>query len=129
MQGLCDEPGRERQEGHHEQNEQVKPQEERINPREAIGQGGVGEPRTADRQEADDVGQVVGPGMKQLLQGGARRVKRDVQDEQRDGEAEHAVAESFHPVLAENPASVRTVWVSWHGTASFTSALAGGGNL
>ena len=122
-------PGRERQEDHHEQNEQVKSQEERISPREAIGQGGVGQPRTADRQEADDVGQVEGPGMKQPMQGCARRLNRDVQDEQRDGEAEHAVAESFHPVLAENPASARSVWVSWHGTISFASALAGGGNL
>ena len=65
--------------------------------------------------------------MKQLLQGRARRAKRDVQDEHCDGEAEHAVAESFHPVLAEDPASVRGVWVSWHGTVSFASALAGGG--
>ena len=67
--------------------------------------------------------------MKHLLQGCARRVKRDVQHEQRDGEAEHAVAESFHPVLAENPASARGVWVSWHGTVSLASVLAGGGNL
>lgn len=39
-------------------------------------------------------------------------MKRNVDYEQRDGESEHAVAESFHPALAEDPASARGVCVS-----------------
>ena len=66
--------------------------------------------------------------MKRLLQRRARRVKRDVQYEQRDGESEHAVAESFHPVLAEDPASTRGVCVSWHGLSP-SRRLAGGSDL
>jgi hypothetical protein len=30
LQGVCNEPGRERQERHHQQDEQVEPQEDRI---------------------------------------------------------------------------------------------------
>ena len=60
--------------------------------------------------------------MQHLLQRGARRVNREIQYQQRGGEAEHAVAESFHPVLAKNPAPAQGVFVSWHGTASFASA-------
>jgi hypothetical protein len=104
-QGLRDEPGREREQDHREQDKQVEAQEELIDPGELIGQGGVEEPRAADRQEAGEVGQVGGPGVERLLQGCAGRVKRKVHYEQRDGESEHAVAESFHPVLAEDPAS------------------------
>ena len=66
--------------------------------------------------------------MKHLLQGRARRVKRKVNYEQRDGESEHAVAESFHPALAEDPASARGVWVSWHGLSP-SRRLAGASNL
>jgi hypothetical protein len=39
-------------------------------------------------------------------------VKRKAHYEQRHGECEHAIAESFHPVLAEDPAFARDVWVS-----------------
>jgi hypothetical protein len=42
-------------------------------------------------------------------------VKSDVQYEQRDGESEHTIAESFHPALAENTVSARRVLVIWHG--------------
>ena len=63
------EPGRKRQERHREQNEQVESQDDRIDSLELIGQSGVGEPRTADRQEADEVGQVGGPGMKDRCRG------------------------------------------------------------
>lgn len=59
-QGLRDEPGRKREENHHEQDKQVEAQEELIDSRELIGQGGVQEPRTADRQEAGEVGQIGG---------------------------------------------------------------------
>ena len=108
-QGVRDEPSRERKEDHREQDKQVEAQEELIDPRELLGQGGVEEPRTADRQEAGEVGQVRGPGVKHLLQGGAGRMKRKVRYEQRHGESEHAVAEPFHPVLAEDPGSARGV--------------------
>jgi len=37
----CDEPGREREEDHCEQDKQVEAQEELIDPRELLGQGGV----------------------------------------------------------------------------------------
>ena len=56
MQGLGDEPGREGQEYHHEQQEQVEPQEEPIRSREPVGESRVGKPRRTDRQKADDVG-------------------------------------------------------------------------
>lgn len=69
VQGLRHEPGREREQDHHEQEEQVEAQEELIDPRELIGQGGVEEPRTADRQEAGEVGQIGRPGVKRLVQG------------------------------------------------------------
>jgi hypothetical protein len=82
MQRFCDEPGRERQEDHHQQDEQVEPQEERIDSGELASQGGVQEPRDADRQEADDVGQIEGPGMKQLLQRRARSIHHETQCEQ-----------------------------------------------
>ena len=55
-------------------------------------------------------------------------MKRNVHDKQRDGESEHAVAESFHPVLAENPASAPGVCVSLHGLSP-SHLLAGGVNL
>ena len=62
--------------------------------------------------------------MKHLLQRCARRVNRDVQHEQRDGDGEHAVAECLHPALAENPARTPCVSVSWHGIASFAACAA-----
>ena len=63
--------------------------------------------------------------MKHPLQRCARRMNRDVQHEQRRGDGEHAVAECFHPALAERSASTRRVFVSWHGIASFASAVGG----
>jgi Phosphoesterase family len=42
-------------------------------------------------------------------------MKRNIHYEQRDGESEHAVAESFHPALAQDPASAWGVCVSLHG--------------
>jgi len=42
MQGVCDQPGRERQEHHHEQQKHIEPQEDRIGPREPVGQSAVG---------------------------------------------------------------------------------------
>ena len=89
--------------------------------REPVGQCGVGEPGSADSQEADDVGHVGGPGMKHLLQRCARRVNRDVQHEQRDGDGEHAVAECLHPALAENSARTSRVSGCWHDIASFAA--------
>ena len=62
-QGLRDEPGREREEDHHEEDKQVEAQQELIDLLELLGQGGVEELRAADRQEAGEVSQV----------GGARR--------------------------------------------------------
>jgi hypothetical protein len=55
-------------------------------------------------------------------------MKRNVHDKQRDGESEHAVAESFHAVLAEDPASARGVCVSLHGLSP-SRPLAGSGDL
>jgi hypothetical protein len=55
-------------------------------------------------------------------------MKRNVHYEQRDGESEDAVAESFHPVFAEDPASARRVCVSLHGLSP-SRRLTGGGNL
>jgi hypothetical protein len=49
-------------------------------------------------------------------------MNREIQYQQRGGEHVHAVAESFHPVLATNPAPARGVFVSWHGTVSFAPA-------
>jgi hypothetical protein len=126
MQGSCDQPGRERQEDHHEQGDQVEPQEQLIDLSELVGQGGVQEPGAADGQEADDIGQVAGPRVQHLLQRRAGRMNREVQHQQRGGEPEHAVAEAFHPALAENPASARRVRVSWHCTVSLASADCGG---
>jgi hypothetical protein len=115
-------PGREGQEDHHEQEEQVEPQEQLIGPGELVGQGGVHEPGDADGQEADDIRQVAGPGVQHLLQRCARRAEGEVQYQQSGGESVYAVAESFHPVLAQDPAPARGVFVSWHGTVSFASA-------
>jgi hypothetical protein len=47
VQGVGDQPGRERQEDHREQDEQVQPQEQLIGPGELVGQGGVQQPRAA----------------------------------------------------------------------------------
>ena len=91
--------------------------------REPVGQCLVGKPGSADSQEADDVGHVAGPGMKYLLQRCARRVNRDVQDEQRDGDGEHGIAESLHPALAD-PARTACVTISWHHIASFAACPA-----
>src|SRR5215813_9367449 len=79
----------------------------------------VGEPGGTDSQEADDVGHVGGPRMKHLFQRCARRVNRDVQHEQCDGDGEHTVAECLHPALAENPARTPCVTISWHSNAFF----------
>jgi len=62
--------------------------------------------------------------MKHLLQRGTRRMQREVDDQQGDGETEHAVAEAFHPARAELPAPARCAVVSWHGRASFASSVA-----
>ena len=59
-QGLRDEPGRERKEDPREQDKQVEAQEELIDPRELLSQGGVEEPRTADRQEAGEEARLAG---------------------------------------------------------------------
>ena len=58
--------------------------------------------------------------MKDLLQRRARRMKREVDDQQRRGETEDAVAECLHPVLAEYPAAARRVFVSRHFYRSFS---------
>src|SRR5262249_50601528 len=57
--------------------------------------------------------------MKHLFQRCARRVNRDVQHEQCDGDGEHTVAECLHPALAENPARTPCVTISWHCNAFF----------
>ena len=67
-QGLSDQPGRKRQEGDDEQEQQVESQEDRIGALEPIGQRGVAEPRRADRQEADDVGDERRPDVQHLVQ-------------------------------------------------------------
>jgi hypothetical protein len=67
--------------------------------------------------------------MKHLLQRCARRVNRDVQHEQRDGDGEHAVAECLHPALAENSARALCISVGWHDIASFAACAATGGSL
>ena len=66
--------------------------------------------------------------MQRLLQGCARGMKRKVDYEQRDGEPEHAVAESFHPVLAEHPGPARGVCLIWHGLTP-SRRLGDSGNL
>ena len=62
--------------------------------------------------------------MKHLLQRCARRVNRDVQHEQRDGDGEHAIAECLHPALAEKAARTLYASVSWHDIASFAACVA-----
>ena len=111
-----DEPRRERQEAHAEQDEEVESQQDRVCPSEPIRQCGMGEPRAADRQEADEVGEVVGPRFEHLLQWTPRRMESDVQDEQRGRDGEHAVAERFQPCLAERHSRTRCIFLVRHST-------------
>ena len=105
VERLGDEPRRERQEAHAEQDEEVESQQDRVGPSEPIRQCGVREPRAADREEADEVGEVVGPRFEHLLQRAPRRMERDVQHEQRGRDGEHAIAERFQPCLSAATAS------------------------
>ena len=49
---------------------------------ESIRQRSMGKPCPADREKADEVREVVRPRLEHLLQRAARRMRRDVQDEQ-----------------------------------------------
>jgi hypothetical protein len=60
--------------------------------------------------------------MEHLLQRGTRRMNREINYEQRDGDSEHAIAESIYPALAPRSASARRAWVSWHDIVCFASA-------
>lgn len=110
-------PGRKWHECYDEQEQQIEPQEDRIGPREPVGQTRVSEPPHANRQEADGVREEGWPGVQQLLKRRARRMEREVDHEQRAGESEGAVAECLHPALVERPASARGVLIPWHGNA------------
>jgi hypothetical protein len=56
-------------------------------------------------------------------------MNREIQDQQRGGESVHAVAESFHPVLATNPAPARGGSSSAGTAPSPSRRLAAGDNL
>ena len=73
----------------------------------------VNEPNTADRQEAREIGQVGGPLLEDPGQEIVELVGRDreLQDEQRDRDREHAVAERLQPVGLEVVAHPRGVRV------------------
>jgi len=125
VQGVRDELGRERQERHHEQQDEVELQDDRSCPGKPVGQGRVDEPRAADRQEADDVRDEAGPGIEHLLEQGAWRLNRHLQYEQCGGDGEHAVAVCRQPVSTKRSASARRVCVTCHDTVSFTSVNGG----
>ena len=95
--------------------------QDRICPGEPLGQRGVQEPGAADGQEADDVGDVAGPGMKHMLQRCARRMNREVQDEQRGGDGESVSRRAGSRAVPCPPSSVSG------GTAAAAAAQRAGG--
>ena len=89
------EPGRERQEGDRHQQQQVDAHEPVVQVLQALEDAVVCEPEPSDRDEARRVAQIGGPLIPdagpQVVELGLRNV--DVEDEQRDGDREDAVAE------------------------------------
>jgi hypothetical protein len=76
-----DEASGERKQHHEEQGQQIESQEDRIAPRNGVRQCHMEQPGGADRQEADQVGEVGGPRAQELLQGRAWRMNGDVHDQ------------------------------------------------
>jgi hypothetical protein len=62
----------------------------------------VREPCGTDGQEAHHVRQIEGPGIDYAVQRGARTGNGQVEDQQGDGDGEHAIAERLQPGLAKD---------------------------
>lgn len=78
----------------------IQSEEEGVDPLQPIGKTVVGHPNGPDRQEAHEVGEECRPGSKELHCRRARWSEGNVENEQGDGERQHAIAETLHPALS-----------------------------
>jgi hypothetical protein len=94
-----EQPGGERQERDDEEQHQVQAHECGVGALEVLGDRVVPEPGRADGGEADHIGQVRGPQIRDRAQQVLAGVggDRDIEDQQGDGDGEHAVAEGLQP--------------------------------
>jgi hypothetical protein len=99
-------PGGEREKGDHKQQQQVQPDEPGVGALKIFGDRGVLQPYGPDGREAGHIGQIRGPQVGDRAEEIFARVggNHDVEDEQGDGDGEHAVAEGLQPYRAEPPA-------------------------
>ena len=101
--GTRDDRCRERDDRHREQQDEVPPEDSRVDLQDPREGGVVAQPQHADVGERRQVRDVTHPLLAELLGELAARCRdRELEDEQRDGDREHAIAECFDPVaLAE----------------------------
>ena len=107
VQGLRDQPGRERQERDGQQQQKVQSKKNLVDPIESVGQTVVEDPDPANSQETDEVSQVRRPATQELLQGRAWRADGNIEHEQRDSDGQDTVAERLHPALAQSCSLLR----------------------
>jgi hypothetical protein len=113
LSALGHEPGREGQEGHGHEQQDVQAHEHRVDRLETPEEPVMGEPDAADREEARHVREVRRPlvrqGPPEMVE--LRRVDLDLEHKQRDRDGEDAVAEGLDP--AGRPSLAHLARRSW----------------
>ncbi len=101
--GIGDDRRRKRDDRHGEQQDQVPPEDTRVDRADPREYRVMAHPQHADIRERRQVRDVAHPLVAQLLgELPARGWDRELEDEQRDGDREHAITERFDPIaLAE----------------------------